>query len=400
MELSGADGVLAQQATNFFAGASAPPAFAALASHGRMTREIAPESQEQLRLGLEEMGVPAGLANQLAQEDRRIGLRIYLLDNSGSMCMYDGKVLEEQPGGRFQMRGCSRWEEICGFARGHARWNLALGVPAKFMLLNGASRAAGVAPIEGQDFVKVDRSRPAAVDDLDKLLRNTTPRGGTPIAQRLQEIGALIAAEAQGLASKGQIVYLTLATDGLPTTLQGQDDRHNMVEELKHLANSLPVQMVIRLCTDDAKVVEFYNRIDEEYELPLDILDDFAGEAEEIAAAGNGFFTYTPTIHRIREAGTLFKLLDSVDEQRFNQTELRRFVEMLSPSGLAAASSNRDFVHKVQELLRHSKPVFDPISGRMQPFLNIQNIKGTLRVTGLLTNTVLAFRQFHFCAHF
>lgn len=345
-----------------------------------MSRELGNESQEQLRLGLQEMGVPAGLATQLAQEDRRIGLRIYLLDNSGSMCNYDGKLLEEQPGGRLQMRGCSRWEEICSFARDHARWNLSTGVPAEFMLLNGASRAAGVAPVEGQDFVRVERSRPAAVDDLDRLLRNTPPRGGTPITQRLREIGALIAAEAHSLASKGQIVYLTLATDGLPTTLQGQDDCQNMVEELKRMANSLPLQMVIRLCTDDVKVVEFYNRIDEEYELPLDILDDFAGEAQEIAAAGNGFFTYTPIIHRIREAGTLFKLLDSVDEQRFNETEVRRFVELLSPSDLAAAPSHRDFVQKVLELLRHSKSVFDPISGRMQPFLNIRQIKRSLRV--------------------
>lgn len=351
----------------------------------RATRDSG-EGLEQVHQGLVELGVPAGLAAQLAEEDRHIGLRIYLLDNSGSMSAFDdGKLMEELPGGRVQLRNCTRWEEICGFARDHALWNLSTGVPAEFMLLNEASRVPGVAPIEGQDFVRVEGSQARAIDDLENMLQSHPPMGGTPITQRLEEIATRIAGEAQSLASKGQIVYLTLATDGLPTTQDGCDDGQGMVQQLKLMANSLPLQMVIRLCTDDDQVVEFYNRIDEEYELPLDILDDYVAEAQEIAAAGNGFFTYTPVLHRIREAGTLFKLLDSLDEQRFAEAEVRRFVELLCPSDLGATSSDRDFVRKVHELLRHSKPVFDPVSGKLQPFLNIREIKQRLHV-GFLTN--------------
>jgi hypothetical protein len=189
----------------------------------------------------------------------------------------------------------------------------------------------------------------------------------------------MIQSEAADLAARGQIVYLTLATDGLPTTSTGARDSNNMVEELKRMANSLPIQMVIRLCTDDSSVIEFYNRIDEEYELPLDILDDFESEAKEIASVGNSFFTYTPIIHRIREAGTLYKLLDNIDEQKFNPLEVRKMVELLTP-GFSADKDNKAFVGQCQELLNKRAVVFDPVTQTMCPYLNIREIKRTMKV--------------------
>jgi len=344
-----------------------------------MTRDLGGVHEKQVQEGLVELGVPRPLAVELAKEDQCIGLRIYLLDNSGSMHAMDGNLLTVLPGGKTEQRGCTRWEEICSFAQEHAKWNLSTGVPAEFMLLNSPNHCAGTEPHEGTDYLRVDNTKPAAVDDLTRLLRNSPPRGGTPITARLREIGARIQAEVSDLASKGQIVYLTLATDGLPTTINGQRDSSNMVEELKRMANTLPVQMVIRLCTDDAEVVEFYNRVDEEYELPLDILDDFESEAKEIASAGNDFFVYTPIIHRIREAGTLYKLLDNIDEQKFNQLEVRKMVELLSP-GFASSGDDRAFVAQCQELIGKRSAVFDPISGVMKPFLDIRKLKQTLKV--------------------
>lgn len=196
--------------------------------------------------------------------------------------------------------------------------------------------------------------------------------------------------EAALLASQGQMIYLTIATDGLPTTRTGSNDNVAMVEQLKLMASSLPVQMVIRLCTDDANVVSFYNRLDEEYELPLDILDDFQSEAQEINNAGNGFFVYTPIMHRIREAGTLFKLLDAIDEQKFSPLEMRKFIELISDSAFAADTDNRSFVAQAAHLAQQRKPIFDPISGKMQPYLNVQEIKRNLKV-GFRANFRLCF---------
>ena len=44
----------------------------------------------------------------------------------------------------------------------------------------------------------------------------------------------------------------------------------------------LPVWVVIRLCTDEDKMVDYWNGIDNEIELNMDVIDDPLGEAEEI----------------------------------------------------------------------------------------------------------------------
>ena len=44
----------------------------------------------------------------------------------------------------------------------------------------------------------------------------------------------------------------------------------------------LPVWVVIRLCTDEDKMVNYWNGIDNEIELNMDVIDDPLGESEEI----------------------------------------------------------------------------------------------------------------------
>jgi hypothetical protein len=343
---------------------------------------------EQVREGMVEMGVPRGLAEQLAQDDVRIGKRIYLLDNSGSMNASDGNMLSDGGAGRIVSRPCTRWEEICSFAEDHARWNLAVGTPCEFMLLNSLGRGPSVVPQEGRDFVTIDRS---AGDDsgqmrsLDMLLKNNGPRGVTPIAERLEEIRLRLHAEAEELARRQQMVFLTIATDGLPTSpWSGQStsrDQEEMVSALRRLCAELPVQLVIRLCTDEDSTVAFYNKIDDELELPLDILDDFASEAKEISDKGNGFFAYTPLLHRIREAGTLCKLLDNLDETQFTPRDARKMVELLSNDATPLrGGTDRQFIQRVEKMLASAKPVYDPVKQRMTPSVNVNRLRVTMKV--------------------
>jgi hypothetical protein len=64
----------------------------------------------------------------------------------------------------------------------------------------------------------------------------------------------------------------------------------------------LPVWVVIRLCTDNDQIVDYWNNIDSQIELNMDVIDDPLGEAKEIYEH-NKWFTYGEPLHRLREFG-------------------------------------------------------------------------------------------------
>ena len=107
-----------------------------------MSRLVQTGSTER-RSVLTNLGVPHSLAQLLCDEDSLIGLRIFLLDNSGSTGAGDGVYFyTDQRSGRTQSAGCSRWEEISRMAIEQAEWNAAIGVPAEFCLLNSKGAPA------------------------------------------------------------------------------------------------------------------------------------------------------------------------------------------------------------------------------------------------------------------
>merc|ERR1719277_306952 len=211
--------------------------------------------------------------------------------------------------------------------------------------------------VEGRDCVHIERSRGPEEEQLQELrtmLRNNGPRGVTPIAERLEDIQRRIQAGVTDLAQRAQMVFLTIVTDGLPTTpFSGHStdaDKNQMIQALRFLS-AASVQLVIRLCTDDEETIRFYNRIDEELELPLDILDDMVGEAKELAQRGNDWFAYTPVINRMREAGTLCKILDTLDERPLCPLEVRRLAGLLIGSQQPLDSlSDRQFINEIARL--------------------------------------------------
>ncbi len=80
---------------------------------------------------------------------------------------------------------------------------------------------------------------------------------------------------------------------------------------------------MIRLCTDEERIVEYWNDIDSDLELSMDVLDDLSGEAQEIAEH-NPWLTYGEPLHRLREFGCPVRELDLLDEMPLTLEQIRQ----------------------------------------------------------------------------
>ena len=82
-------------------------------------------------------------------------------------------------------------------------------------------------------------------------------------------------------------------------------------------------------------MVEFYNDLDTQLELSLEVLDDFLQEANEVNEH-NPWLNYALPLHRLRELGYQHRSFDMLDERKFTLGELRDFCGLLFGNGSAS----------------------------------------------------------------
>jgi len=261
-----------------------------------------PRQLDQLR----SQGFTEGLSNEILLFTKTYSLRFWIIDNSGSMANTDGNRLvnTKSKSTPFKMVSCSRWKEIQEAVDYHTQLAALLEAPTTFRLLNNPG--AHVGP---QEF-SIATTGPELIHRDLEVARQTmsrgSPMGVTPLAKHIREIRQQIYELAPTLSNQGRRVAVVIATDGLPTNeygISGRQANNEFTEALRSLEN-LPVWITIRLCTDEDAIVEFYNNIDSQLELSVEVLDDFIGEAKEVHDT-NPWLNYTLPIHRMREMGKI-----------------------------------------------------------------------------------------------
>jgi hypothetical protein len=85
---------------------------------------------------------------------------------------------------------------------------------------------------------------------------------------------------------------------------------------------------VVRLCTNDANVENYWARVDEQLELNIDVLDDLRGESS-VVYQKNPWLTYGEPIQRLREFGLCVKEMDLLDERTVSPDELWRIARIM-----------------------------------------------------------------------
>ena len=270
------------------------------------------------------------MARLLALNARAFANRIWVVDNSGSMVITDGHRFSPTSDGNMTEIRVSRWEELQETIMYHAEMAGVLNSPTVFRLLNDPG------PLVGPQEFSVAQSPPGVGDvqeDIRKIrtyIRRAEPLGVTPLTSHILQIQEALHHMAPKLRREGKRVAVILATDGLPTDEEGfvsEDITEEFVRALKSM-EGLPIWLVIRLCTDEKKVTDFYNSLDGRFNLSLDVLDDFVGEAKEVHRH-NKWLNYSMPLHRCRELGYHDRLFDLIDERPLTKRELRRFCGLL-----------------------------------------------------------------------
>jgi len=352
-------------------------------------------SNEHVFEQLLEQGFSTGLAQALVASKEAFAMRFWIIDNSGSMLATDGhRLVDSTPSYRrdskarfvvpsFYMVNCSRWEEIRETVLYHVRLAALMEAPTRFRLLNPRTGVPSVFSIADTPTGGTTICRDVTVDKAQQYLYRIQPGGGTPLTRHIQEIQQEIMAMLPKLEASGQRVAVVIATDGLPTSSRGGsalDAQDEFMRALKNL-EGLPVWIVVRLCTDDHNVGDFYHHLDANLELSVDVLDDFCGEAEEVQAR-NSWLNYGLPLHRIREMGSCERILDLLDERSLSKSEIGDFCRFLfgegSFDGFPEPSVEwSNFVSKVENLLLpRERMQWNPVKKQALPWINLRQVDG------------------------
>ena len=347
----------------------------------RINGQFAPVPESQIQQ-LMKQGYTRGLSTSLAQTIKSFPLRIWVVDNSGSMQKTDGhRFVETKRTQDVKVVDCSRWNEIKDCIEYHAQMAAALEAPTTFRMLNDPACGPN-----SQQFGVAENSLDSRVlqEEVDRaitIMKTAQPGGVTPLIQHIEEIRQSVKELEPQLRADGCRVAIILATDGLPTDSRGYGGaaiQQQFVEALRGL-EGLPVWVVVRLCTDEESVVEFYNDLDGQLELSLEVLDDFLEEATEVNEH-NPWLNYALPLHRLREMGYHHRIFDMMDERAFTHEELREYCSLLlvdkSPSDeLPDPSADwNEFSKTVKTLLAKQPGQWNPMKKKVTPWIDVKKM--------------------------
>ena len=107
-------------------------------------------------------------------------LRIWIIDNSGSMQSGDGHVLEQKAGTE-ALVGCTRWQELGDALRWHARMAAYMSAPTEFRFLNPPS--GGLQTMHCGTTADPE----SEIRALESVLA-CGPRGLTPLCAQIRQV--------------------------------------------------------------------------------------------------------------------------------------------------------------------------------------------------------------------
>eukprot|EP01035_Chromulina_nebulosa_P019852 gene19852-25802_t len=302
---------------------------------------------------------PVGFREEVYKSCKKVAMRFYIIDDSGSMITNDGKRVAYTESGEARVVKCTRWSELSESISFLAEMSEHLEVPSQFQLLNGAD------PV----IVGLQKDNGDSYHFLKEAL-GESPAGATPLCSHIKSIVVEISSIADVLKRNGQKVAVIIATDG-------ESSDGNVANALQPLTN-LPVLVILRLCTNEKEVIRYWDSIDNQLELDIDVLDDQIGDGAQVIQK-NGWLTYGAPIHRMREFGSVMKEFDIIDESLLSSEQMRIICATLFLEGKVSALPHPGadwvaFLQRVKQLNASTPKVFCANTEKMKPWIDINKL--------------------------
>jgi len=182
---------------------------------------------------------PNGMCKSILKGVRKIPIRFFIVDDSGSMSTNDGNRIVRAGAKNTKVIRCTRWAELVDALQFHAEFAEAAKAPTEFRLLNGADPVmVGLGNDNGEGLA------------FAKEVFTQDPAGHTPLCEHVNCVVAAIQSMASELKANGQKAAVIICTDGESTD--------GSIAEAMRPLQRLPVWVVVRLCTDENKVVNYW----------------------------------------------------------------------------------------------------------------------------------------------
>ena len=143
--------------------------------------------------------------------------------------------------------------------------------------------------------------------------------------------------------------------------------------------SKLPVRLVIRLCTDEKSIVDYWNGVDENLEVHMDCLDDLFGENDEVRSL-NRWLTYGLPLHRIREFGCHLTEFDLLDEAKLNDAQIRTVIANILGGDIAnypyLAMGKDQFFKYVKARMEDNPMAMCPEKKQLKPWIRMHHLPG------------------------
>ena len=185
----------------------------------------------------------------------------------------------------------------------------AAGIPIQIRMLNkGEPLLVGQISDDGNNLSSL----------LAKLL--IEPTGSKPMCKHIRNITEQVKEMESNLLGNRTIALLTIITDGAST------DGH-IIEALKPL-EGMPIQIMIRLYTEEEEVLEYWQDVSAHLDLDIIILRGHKAESH-IIAEHNKWLTYGEPMHRLREFGVLIPAVNSLGSRQLSRREIKTVAQIV-----------------------------------------------------------------------